>query len=466
MAPIAHEPGCGGLKPCGKPWGLYTRSFGRRCRKKKEPHPTRFLSLSTQAAGQRRAEQAVRPYPPRISHASALAETGVVLYLRNEREDRTHDLTDLLRGHANIPRAAPSVETRSTPEPDEERPMSSQITDRNRRIVLASRPKGAPTSANFRLEDQALPAPAGGQVLLRTIHLSLDPYMRGRMNDEPSYVPPIGLGEVMPGATVSRVATSRLPDYEIGDWVLANAGWQDYALSDGTDLRRLGALAHPTLALGVLGMPGFTAYVGLLDIGQPRPGETVVVAAATGAVGAVVGQIAKREGCRVVGIAGGPDKCRWAVQELGFDACVDHRRDNLAGQLEAACPKGIDVYFENVGGAVFDAVMPLLNVGSRVPLCGLIAHYNDTAPTAGPDRMPLLITILHRRRIKMQGFFYLDSYADRHAAFLENMSAWVADGSVRYREDVVEGLENAPSALIGLLDGKNFGKLVVRVGDD
>jgi NADPH-dependent curcumin reductase CurA len=225
-------------------------------------------------------------------------------------------------------------------------------------------------------------------------------------------------------------------------------------------------MAHPSYALGVLGMPGFTAYMGLLDIGAPKAGETVVVAAATGAVGSVVGQIAKLKGCRVVGIAGGADKCRSAVQELGFDACVDHRSPNLAALLTAACPKGIDVYFENVGGKVFEAVLPLLNSAARVPVCGLIAHYNETALPEGPDRSPVLMRTLLTKRIRMQGFIIFDDYGHRYPEFAKDMSQWVGDGKIKVHEDFVDGLENAPLAFIGLLEGKNFGKLIVRVAQD
>ncbi|KVD69795.1 hypothetical protein WS62_13625 [Burkholderia sp. ABCPW 14] len=336
----------------------------------------------------------------------------------------------------------------------------------NRRIVLNSRPKGAPTPENFRIETAPPPAPAQGQVLLRTVWLSLDPYMRGRMSDAPSYAPPVEIGGVMVGGTVSRVVSSTVPAFRDGDLVLSNNGWQDYALSDGSDLMPLAGVEHPSHALGVLGMPGFTAYFGLLEIGQPKAGETVVVAAASGAVGSVVGQIAKLKGCRIVGIAGGADKCRHVTETLGFDACIDHRDPDFAKKLADACPNGIDVYFENVGGAVFDAVLPRLNVGARVPVCGLIAHYNDSALPPGPNRLPQLTSMLLRKRIKMQGFIILDHYADVYPAFLKEMREWVAQGEVKLREDVVEGLEAAPQALIGLLDGKNFGKLVVRVGPD
>ncbi len=334
----------------------------------------------------------------------------------------------------------------------------------NRRIVLAARPRGLPTLHDFRLEETALPTPRDGQVLLRTLYLSLDPYMRQVMNEiGPVYAPSVRLGEPMPGGTVNRVMASGHSQFRAGELVLGNAGWQDYALSDGHDLVTLGEMAQPSLALGVLGMPAFTAFVGLLDIGEPQPGETVVVAAATGAVGAVVGQIAKLKGARVVGIAGGADKCRYAVDELGFDACLDRHDPRLAEHLAAACASGIDIYFENVGGAVFDAVLPLLNIGARVPVCGTIAHYNDEALPPGPNRLPLLMTTLVQKRIRMQGVVILDHYADRLDAFRREMGEWVAAGRVKLREDVADGLENAPTAFIGLLEGRNFGKLVVSV---
>ncbi len=340
----------------------------------------------------------------------------------------------------------------------------TQSTTSNRSIVLASRPHGAPTAANFSLKEAPLPVPQAGQVLLRTLFLSLDPYMRGRMSDAASYAAPVELGATMIGATVARVEKSLNPDFAEGDLVLSFSGWQDYAVADGAALRKLGGLRQPSSALGVLGMPGFTAYMGLLDIGQPKAGETVVVAAASGAVGAVVGQIAKIRGCRVVGIAGGADKCRYVVDELGFDACIDHRSADFAKQLAAACGKGIDVYFENVGGAVFDAVLPLLNSRARVPLCGMIADYNATELPPGPDRLRVLTRTLLTKRIKMQGFIIFDDYGDRYGEFFTQMSAWVAEGKIKFREDIVDGLENAPQAFIGLLEGKNFGKLVIRVG--
>ena len=341
--------------------------------------------------------------------------------------------------------------------------MSTKQT-MQRAIVLNSRPVGEPTSDNFRLRETPLPTPAEGELLLRTIYLSLDPYMRGRMSDAKSYATPVAIGDVMVGGTVSRVQVSKNADFKEGDLVLGFTGWQDHALSDGTGLSKLDPqMKTPSLALGVLGMPGFTAYMGLLDIGQPKAGETVVVAAASGAVGSVVGQIAKLKGCRSVGIAGGPEKCRYVVEQLGFDACIDHRGANFAAELATACPQGIDVYFENVGGAVFDAVLPLLNTAARVPVCGLIANYNDTELPAGPDRMGLLVRTLLSRRIRMQGFIIFDDYGHRYGEFRQTMSEWVQAGKIKFREDIVDGLDQAPQAFIGLLKGSNFGKLVVRV---
>ncbi len=293
---------------------------------------------------------------------------------------------------------------------------------------------------------------------MRTLFLSLDPYMRGRMSAAKSYAKPAELGQPMVGGTVGEIVASRHPQYREGDIVLGYGGWQEYALSNGRGLRKLDPAAAPvSTALGVLGMPGMTAYVGLLEIGQPRPGETVVVAAASGAVGSVVGQIAKIKGCRAVGIAGGTAKCRFVVEELGFDACIDHHAPDLDRHLEIACPKGIDVYFENVGGAVQRAVWPLLNDFARVPVCGVIAQYNATGPSPGPDTATIL-----RKRLLVRGFIVWD-FAAKEADFLRDVGAWVRDGRVKYREDIVDGLEKAPEAFLGLLQGKNFGKMLVRV---
>jgi NADPH-dependent curcumin reductase len=333
----------------------------------------------------------------------------------------------------------------------------------NRRIVLARRPQGAPVDADFRLETEPVPEPSPGQVLLRTCLLSLDPYMRGRMNAGPSYAPPVAIDAVMTGQTVSVVEASKNAAFRVGDRVLANVGWQDYGLSDGRDLAKIDrAIPELSYALGVLGMPGLTAYVGLLDIGQAQAGETVVVAAATGAVGSLVGQIARIKGCRVVGLAGGRDKCEFARAEFGFDACLDHREPDLPQRLAGACPKGIDVYFESVGGAVLEAVVPLLNVRARIALCGLIAWYNLEKLPAGPDRTPLLLFAVLRQRLKIQGFIIFDHY-DRMPALQRDMSGWLREGRVKVREQVIEGLENAPRGLMGLLRGENFGKLIVRV---
>jgi NADPH-dependent curcumin reductase CurA len=334
----------------------------------------------------------------------------------------------------------------------------------NRRILLAARPRGAPKPEDFRLAESPIPKPNDGEVLLRTLYLSLDPYMRNVMDEvAPVYTSSVPLGEPMVGGTVSRVVTSKHPKFRAGDLVLGGSGWQDYAVSNGDGLVPLGEMGQPSLALGGLGMPAFTAYVGLLDIGQPKPGETVVVAAASGAVGSVVGQIAKLKGARAIGIAGGAAKCRYVVDELGFDTCLDRNDPQLAAKLAAACPKGIDVYFENVGGAVFDAVLPLLNIRARVPVIGVIAHYNDKTPPPGPNRLPLLMSAVLQKRIRVEGMIILDHYADRFDAFNRDMREWIGAGRIKLREDVVDGLENAPTALIGLLEGRNFGKVVVRV---
>lgn len=340
----------------------------------------------------------------------------------------------------------------------------------NRRIVLASRPKGAPQLSDFRAETTAVPEPADGQVLLQTLVLSLDPYMRNLMDPVgPGYAPPVDVGAPMVGGTVSRVVVSRNPALHPGDLVLANAGWQDYALSDGRGLLPLEKDEPASLALGALGMPGFTAHVGLIDVAQVRRGDTVVVAAATGAVGAVVGQLARLHGARVVGIAGGADKCRHALDVLHFDACIDRHAPDFSGQLAQACTQGIDVYFENVGGAVLDAVLPLLNNGARVPVCGFIAHYNGPADTTpGPDLRPALLATVLQKRIRLQGFIVLDHYGERFEHLLRfraQMHRWIEEGSVRVQENVVDGLLQAPQGFIDLLSGRHLGKTVVRVAE-
>jgi NADPH-dependent curcumin reductase CurA len=333
-----------------------------------------------------------------------------------------------------------------------------------RQIVLAARPQGKPRLTDFRLEETAIPTPAAGQVLLRTQYLSLDPYMRGRMDDRKSYATPTPLGGVMPGESVATVIASRHPGYSEGDIVLAHTGWRTHALSDRADLRRLDPTVAPvTTGLGVLGMPGFTAYGGLRVIGKPASGETVVVAAASGPVGSLVGQLARIAGARAVGIAGGPEKCAYVKDELRFDAAIDHKGADFAVQLKSACPDGIDVYFENVGGAVWQAVLPLLNKFARVPVSGLVAQYNGVGQGDGTDRLPETMRAILTKSLTVRGFINYDFAAEHYPAFLREVSAGIADGRIRYREDFVDGLERAPEAFLGMLEGRNFGKLIVRV---
>ena len=334
-----------------------------------------------------------------------------------------------------------------------------------RRIVLARRPQGVPVPEDFRLETFHMPAPAAGEVLVRTLWLSLDPYMRGRMNEGPSYAPSVALGEPMTGECVGEVLMGHAGDIAPGDIVVGFGNWQDHFVLAAEHLRKLDPQAAPlSTALGVLGMPGHTAYAGLLAIGAPKAGETVVVGAASGAVGAIAGQIAKIKGCRVVGVAGGSEKCRYCVEELGFDACLDRKEPDLPGRLREACPKGIDVYVELVGGAVFDAVLPLLNTFARIPVIGTIAGYNATSLPEGPDRLPLLLRTILTKRLKLHGMIVWD-YAYLAEDFRRDVASWIKDGRLKYREDVVDGLEQAPAALIGMLEGKNFGKLLVKVAD-
>jgi NADPH-dependent curcumin reductase CurA len=333
-----------------------------------------------------------------------------------------------------------------------------------RQIVLAARPQGKPRLTDFRLEETAVPTPGPGQVLLRVQYLSLDPYMRGRMDDRKSYRPPVSLGGVMSGESVATVVASHDPGYSEGDIVLAQTGWRTHTLLDRPDLRKLDpAVAPVTTGLGVMGMPGFTAYGGLRVIGKPAPGETVVVAAASGPVGSLVGQLAKLAGARAVGIAGGPEKCAYVKDELGFDAAVDHRAADFAAKLATACPDGIDVYFENVGGAVWQAVLPLLNQFARVPVSGLVAQYNGAGQGDGTDRLPATMREILFKSLTVRGFINYDFAAEHYPAFLREVGAGIADGRIRYREDFVDGLENAPEAFIGMLEGRNFGKLIIRV---
>jgi NADPH-dependent curcumin reductase CurA len=329
---------------------------------------------------------------------------------------------------------------------------------KNIQVLLASRPRGWVKESDFRIVEQPVPATRDGEVLVRNLYLSLDPYMRGRMNDAKSYAANVELGAVMVGATVGEVAESRNPEFKPGDMVLGSFGWQQYGVNDGKGLQKIVRRSFPpSLYLGTVGMPGVTAWIGLLKIGQPKPKETVVVSAASGAVGSVVGQLAKRQGCRAVGIAGGQAKCDYVVKELGFDACIDYKAGRLAADLEAAAPGGIDIYFENVGGEVLQTVIPRLNPFARIPLCGLISDYNATSPQGIPDLRQFLV-----RRIKLQGFICSDTMGLWPEA-LRQLADLVEDGTIKYRETIVEGIENAPRAFIGLFKGENFGKLVVKL---
>lgn len=335
-----------------------------------------------------------------------------------------------------------------------------------RRIVLASRPQGRPRLEDFRLEEMPIPRCPPGGIKLRVVYMSLDPYMRGRMDERKSYAPPVKIGEVMGGEVVAAVTQSEHPDYRPGDVVLARAGWCSHAASDGAGLRKLDpAVAPVTTALGVLGMPGFTAYSGLHCIGKPKSGETVVVAAASGPVGSLVGQLAKLAGCRAVGVAGGADKCRHVTEQLGFDAALDHRAADFPEALAKACPDGVDVYFENVGGAVWQAVLPLLNKFARVPVCGLIAQYNG-APAEEPGRLAATMREVLSRSLLIRGYINTEFAEEHYPDFLRDVSAGIRDGRIRYREDVTDGLENAPATFLGMLEGRNFGKTLIRVSPD
>jgi NADPH-dependent curcumin reductase len=334
------------------------------------------------------------------------------------------------------------------------------MPETNRQVLLRRRPNGMPAAEDFAVVDGPLPEPSEGQVLLKGIYLSLDPYMRGRISGQRSYAKPTELGEVIEGRVVGQVTRSRHPDFRDGDIAFGGCGWQTHSAVEGNGLTKLDPEIAPiSTALGILGMPGLTAYVGLKTIGQPKAGETVVISAASGAVGAVAGQLAKRHGCRVIGIAGAVDKCRYVTDELGFDACLDHHGE-LGPALDAACPKGIDVYFENVGGAVQGAVYPRLNDFGRMIMCGMIAEYNDAEPRPGPSLVAAV-----RKRLKIQGFIVGDHAALR-PEYLAMAAPLVRSGALKYREDIVDGIDNAPDAFIGLLQGKNFGKLIVRLNDD
>jgi leukotriene B4 12-hydroxydehydrogenase/15-oxo-prostaglandin 13-reductase len=330
----------------------------------------------------------------------------------------------------------------------------------NRAFVLASRPVGLPKESDFKIAEKPIPELQDGEVLVRALYLSVDPYMRGRISGMKSYAAPVEIGGTIVGGGVAEVVESKNPDYAAGDIVDIYMGWQEYAISNGRGLRKLDpSIAPVSTALGVLGMTGLTAYFGLLDVCDPKPGQTVVVSGAAGAVGSVVGQIAKLKGCHTVGIAGGDDKVEYILSECGFDAAFNYKTTaNYAAKLKELCPKGIDVYFDNVGGPLTDAVFTMLNVGARISICGQISQYNNTQVEMGPRLLGALIVA----RAKVQGFLVSD-YAARFGPGLAEMGKWVHEGKIKYREDIVEGFENLPRAFIGLLQGENIGKRLVKV---
>ena len=333
----------------------------------------------------------------------------------------------------------------------------------NRQILLANRPVGIPKASDFLLNETSIPTPVDGQVLCETLYLSLDPYMRGRMSPSKSYAKPVEINEVMTGGTVGKVIDSKDPNLKAGDIVFGYGGWQDYWVHNGKTLKNVDPdIAPISTATGVLGMPGVTAYTGLLNIGKPKKGETVVVASACGPVGSVVGQIAKFKGARSVGIAGSKEKCKYATDKFQFDHCLNHKSSEFSEELKQVCPEGIDVYFENVGGKVLDSVLPLLNDFARIPVCGIISAYNSTELPSGPNLIPSLMRSILVKRLTFRGFIVWD-FANQEKEALQQLAKWIKQGKLHYLEDIVDGLENAPEAFIGLFDGKNFGKLVVRV---
>jgi len=333
----------------------------------------------------------------------------------------------------------------------------------SREIRLARRPVGLPKESDFALAEVAIPDLDKDEVLVRNIYMSVDPYMRGRMNEGPSYAPPFQLGEPLGGRSVGQVVASRNGAFRVGDYVSGAQGWREYDRSNGADLRSIDPRLAPIQAyLGILGMPGMTAYVGLLSIGQPKAGETVLVSAAAGAVGGVACQIAKIKGCRVVGSAGSSAKVAWLLQEAGIDAAINYKEaDDLAAEVGKQCPQGIDVFFENVGGKHFEAAIERLNPFGRIVVCGMISRYNATGPEPGPSNLFLI----SRKRLKIQGFIVGD-HQEQKAQFLKDMSGWIAEGKIKWRETIVPGIENAPQALISLFTGENIGKMLVKIGPD
>jgi NADPH-dependent curcumin reductase len=332
----------------------------------------------------------------------------------------------------------------------------------NHQVKLAKRPNGLPTNEDWEFAEAPIPEPGAEQVLVKILYISLDPAMRGWMNDAPSYIPPVGIGEVMRAGTVGKVIESKNAQFQAGDYVVGLGGAQNYAVSDGHDLHKIDPKLAPLARyLGTLGMPGMTAYFGLLDITAPKEGETVVVSGAAGAVGSVVGQIAKLKGCHVIGIAGGPDKCRYLLEELGYDGAVDYKNDNVRARLKELCPKRIDIYFDNVGGEILDTALSLLNRGARVSVCGAISQYNATGAIDGPKNYLSLLV----NRARMEGFIVFD-YARRYGQAAQELAGWIASGQLQSKEHIMEGLENFPSTFNMLFSGDNFGKLVLKVADD
>ena len=332
----------------------------------------------------------------------------------------------------------------------------------NKKILLNSRPNGVPTLQNFKLIEADLPKIEDGEIVVKVIYFSLDPYMRGRMNDAKSYAKPVALGEVMEAGGVGEVIESRSPSYKPGDIVVGPTGWQEYSALGDKFVRKIDpSLAPISTSVGVLGMPGLTAYSGLMTFGKPCEGESIVVSAASGAVGSVVGQIAKLKGCHVIGVAGSDDKCEYVISELGFDKCLNYRNDNFRQDLISSCVSGVDIYWENVGGTTFEAVLPLMNDFGRIPVCGLIAHYNQTDLPMRKDRLPVLFRNILTKRLLLRGFIVWDLKEQEEEA-LSSLTSLVSEGKIKYKEDLVEGIESAPEAFIGLLEGKNFGKLLVK----
>ena len=332
----------------------------------------------------------------------------------------------------------------------------------NHQVRLAARPVGLPKRTDWEFTDAAVPEPREGEVVVRALYLSLDPAMRGWMNEGKSYIAPVGIGEVMRAGGVGTVVASNHPGFAAGDHVLGTLGIQEYAALDGARLTKVDSkLAPLPVFLNALGMPGMTAYFGLLDVGQPKPGDTVVVSGAAGAVGATVGQIARIKGCRAVGIAGGAAKCRYLVDELGFDGAIDYKAEDVRSGLRTHCPRGVDVYFDNVGGDILDTVLTRLNLHARVVICGAISQYNNTTPVKAPSNYLSLLV----NRARMEGMVVFD-YAERFPQAMRDIGAWIAAGKLKSREDIVEGLQTFPETLLKLFNGENFGKLVLKVADD